>query len=80
MSAPAGEERAGAYCVGAGGTHSLYQISVDEPRLAITVFSHAVVVACGTNSALHQCKRGGIICSSLLFLHVREKKGTELSN
>lgn len=59
---------------GAGVTCCLHQIAVDGPYLAITAFSHRVVVACGANSTWHQCKRGGIIYSSVLFLHVREKK------
>lgn len=71
---------AGAYCVGAGMTCCLHQIAVDRPCLAITAFSHTAVVACGANWTQHQCKRRGIICSSVLFFACQEKKGTKWSN
>lgn len=68
------EPGAGSRCMWAGRTHCLHQSAVDGPCLAVTAFSQAVVVPCAANSALRQCKRGGIICGFVLVLHVGEKK------
>lgn len=68
------EPGAGCLRVWAGMTHCLYHIAVDGPCLAVTVFSQTVVVPCAADSVLDKCKRGGIICSFLLVLHVGEKK------
>lgn len=75
-------ERAWIWGLLCGGRHDTLLTSdcCRWPSLAITSFSHTAVVACVTDSALHQCKRGGITCNSVLVLHFGEKKAQNDKN
>lgn len=77
------EPGAGAHCVGAAVTCWLHHIAVDGPCLAITAFSHGVVVACGANSTLPQCKRGKdnlYLCSIFACQEKKKHKMIKLNN